>query len=161
MLGIFGLPKFNDTLIIGQILDTQLMEMCLSTSLAGSPGDMSAESFEVELCHEELKAGPLVFTDLDASFKWISAAATGKQSSVVTYLRVVLLDQDVVGKLFYINSPKQRRFSGSLLLKSPTSNASIDLILKACLPSNMPDLKILGSFLDNLILKLDLLILMM
>ena len=38
-------------------------------SAASLPGGIYVESLEIELCHEELKVGPLIFTQLDINFK--------------------------------------------------------------------------------------------
>ncbi len=114
---------------------------------------MSIEAFGIKLYHEKLKVGPLVFTQLNVSFKWIAAAATREQSSVITYARIFLPGQNVAGELFYLNPPEQQKFGTLLVSISPISNASIGRMLGVCLPSNLPGLEILGSFLDNLMLQ--------
>lgn len=155
MLDVFNLGNFNDIPVIGQMLGTQLKKMGLCTFPYASSGEtLAMKSFEIELYHEKLVLGPMAFTHLDVSFQWIAPNVTGDTSSIATHVHVSFLDQDVLGELVYIRSAEERRFGASLVPTSWSENrASIGRMLRACLPSALPGLDILGSVVDSLMLQ--------
>lgn len=152
MLDAFNVGKYDETPLLGQLLQTelQLMEVSINESIKDQP--LSLDHLFIRLWHPLLKIGPLEFDDVSLELNWnygpvVPAGETRKSEKIIS-AKAHIIDSQLLASVEYDSSLSL--FSASL---EPVDKFTIGTLLKACLPSSFGGLGVIKPYVEELQLK--------
>lgn len=150
LLDAFKLGKFDDIPLVGQILNTELVRVAVSTTPSEQSEPVSIDGFEIQLHHPLINIGPMQFIDVSFEFS-MSYPREGNHSHKYVKLGAFILDGDISATVEYLSAENYLRAA-----LEPVQMVTIGKILEACLPASLvPGVAALKPVLDDLQLRVS------
>ncbi|KXH24922.1 hypothetical protein CSIM01_09977 [Colletotrichum simmondsii] len=155
VLDAFKLRKYNDVPLVGQILDTELTHMSLTTTPTKDEKPAAIDGFKIRLYHPSINIGPLKLIDVTFDFRMFclpSSDKAGGRGQIISHkelhIGAYILGGDLLVTVQYKSDPDWLRAS-----LEPLQTVNIGRILQACLPDSFPGLSMLKPIVDDLQFK--------